>query len=227
MTKYKRFIAAVHHLQDYRKQTTRPAVEAAIRTPRRAERDDGIDLDLHSALLALLPRLRRFAMALTRSTIDAEDLVQAAYDRAMSRRAEFRTDAQIVAWMYRAMRNLSNDVSRSLLDGRQDGMAAAREATGNVGEAIAVSSITLASVQRALANLPEHQRTMLILICVDGMSYREAAEILDIPIGAMASRMARARDALHEQIASQSRTGVAGTIIPLMSAFAGAARGEP
>ncbi len=95
--------------------------------------------------------------------------------------------------------------------------------TGNVGEAIAECNITLATVRRALADLPEHQRIMLILICVDGMSYNDAAEILDIPIGVMGSRMAKAREALHKQIASYSHTG---TMIPLMSACTGQGQGE-
>jgi len=226
MTKYKRFMAAVRHLQDYRKQNTRPALEASINARRPAERDDGIELDLHSALVALLPRLRRFAMALTRSPVDAEYLVQAACDRAMARRAPFRTDTQIVAWMYSIMRNTSIDENRSLQDRPREGVDAAREVAGDVGEAIAASNITQATVRRAFADLAEPQRTMLILICVDGMSYNDAAEILDIPIDAMASRMARAREALHEQITRQCHTGVAGTISPLMSACTGTGQGE-
>jgi RNA polymerase sigma-70 factor (ECF subfamily) len=223
MTKYKRFMAAVRHLRDYRKQDTRPPVNASIDARHRAERDHGIEFDLHSALVALLPRFRRFAMALTRSAVSTEDLVQAAYDRAMLRQAGFRTETQIVAWMYRVMRNLSIDENRSLQDGWQDGVDAAREMTGNVGEAIAECNITRAAVRRALADVPEHQRIMLILICVDGMSYNDAAEILDIPIGVMASRMAKAREALHEQIASYSHTGA---VIPLMSACTGPGQGE-
>jgi len=100
---------------------------------------------------------------------------------------------------------------------------AACEVTGNAGEAIDERSITPATVRRALVDLPEHQRIMLILICVDGMSYKEAAEVLDIPIGAMASRVAKAREALHKQIASYSHTG---TMIPLMSACTGQGQGE-
>ncbi len=226
MTKYKRFMAAVRHLQDYRKQNTRPALEGSIKARLPAGRADGIELDLHSALLALLPRLRRFAMALTRSTVDAEDLVQAAYDRAMSRRAPFRTDAQIIAWMYSVMRTTSIAENRSLQDGPRERVGAAREVEGDVGEAVAASNITQATVRRALADLPEHQRAMLILICVDEMNYNEAAEILDIPVDAMASRMARAREALHEQITSQCHRGVARTIIPLMSASTAMGQGE-
>jgi len=226
MTKYKRFMAAVRHLQDYRKQNTRPALEGSIKARRPAGRDDGIELDLHSALSALLPRLRRFAMALPRSTVEAEDLVQTAYDQAMSRRAPFRTDAQIAAWMYSIMRTTSIDENRSLQAGPREQVGAAREVAGDVGEAIAVSNITQATVRRALADLPEHQRAMLILICVDEMSYNEAAKILDIPVDAMAGRMARPREALHEQITSPCHTGVARTIIPLMAASACMGQGE-
>jgi len=119
MTKYKRFMAAVRHLQDYRKQKTRPAVDASIDARRRAEGHHAIELDLHSTLVALLPRLRRFAMALTRSTVDAEDLVQAVYDRAKPHQTRLRTETQIIVWMYRLMRNLSIDENRSLQDGWQ------------------------------------------------------------------------------------------------------------
>jgi DNA-directed RNA polymerase specialized sigma24 family protein len=146
MTKYKRFMAAVGRLQDYRKPNPRPVVEATSYARRRGERDD------------------------------------------------------------------VNNVARGM--------------TGVVGEAISERDITLAAVRRALADLPKHQRRMLILICVDGMSYEGAAKVLDIPIGAMASRMARAREALHEQIASYSQAGVAGAGIPPMSAWAGMTRGE-
>jgi len=223
MTKYKRFMAAVRHLQDYRRQNTRPPVNASINARHWAERDHGIEFDLHSTLVALLPRFRRFAIALTRSAVDAEDLVQAAYDRAMLRQTGFRTETQIVAWMYRIMRNLWIDENRSPQDGWQDGVDAAREMTGYVGEAIAERNVTLAAARRALADLPEHQRTMLILICVDGMSYNDATEILNIPIDAMPSWMANAREALYERMASYSHTG---TIIPLMSACCVAGQGE-
>ena len=125
--------------------------------------------------------------------------------------------------MYRVMRNLSIDENRSLQDGWQYGVDAACEVTGNAGEAIAERSITPATVRRALVDLPEHQRIMLILICVDGMSYKEAAEVLDIPIGAMASRVAKAREALHEQIASHSHTS---TIFPPASACKVTGQGE-
>jgi RNA polymerase sigma factor (sigma-70 family) len=107
-----------------------------------------------------------------------------------------------------------------------DGNDVARGMTGVGGEAISERNITLAAVRHALAHLPKHQRRMLILICVDGMSYKEAAEILDIPVAAMASQMARAREALHKQIASHFHAGVACTGTPTMSAWSGAARGE-
>jgi RNA polymerase sigma-70 factor (ECF subfamily) len=226
MTKYKRFMAAVRHLQDYRKQNTRPIVKTSMNAKRQARSDDGVEFDLHSALLALSPRLRRFAMALTSSTVDADDLIQAAHDRAISGRARFSTDVQILAWMYRVMQNLSIDENSSLQAGRWGGMDATREVAGDDGETNAGTDITLANVRRALAHLPQQQRTALILICVDGMSYKEVAEILDIPLGVMTSRIARAREALHTQIARESRTNVRDLVIPMVHARAGSKPGE-
>jgi DNA-directed RNA polymerase specialized sigma24 family protein len=110
----------------------------------------------------------------------------------------------------RAERDVADDVTCGITD--------------NVGEVMTEHNFTLAAVRRGLANLPKYQRTMLILICIDGMSYTEAAKVLDIPSGVMASRMARARAALHEQIVSHSQAGAAGTEIPPMSVFA--ARGD-
>jgi RNA polymerase sigma-70 factor (ECF subfamily) len=224
MIKYKRFIASVRHLRDYRKKDTRPAVEAWTNARRRA--GDGIDVDLHSALVALLPRMRRFAMSLAPSTVGAEALVRAAYDRAMSRQARFQTDARLVARMYRIMWNLFLDENIGLEDRRQSGPDAAREVSPAVAGACSEKDMTLAGARRAFADLPEHERTLLILICVDRMSYKEAAAVLDIPVDAIASRMARARQALHEQITGSSSADVADMRLPSMPACAGMSPGE-
>jgi RNA polymerase sigma factor (sigma-70 family) len=111
---------------------------------------------------------------------------------------------------------------RAKRDDENDGLSGM---TGNARDAISERDATLAAVRRALADLPKHQRRMLVLICIDGMSYEEAAEVLDIPIGAMASRMARAREALQQRIASHFQTDVGGGIPP-MPARLGATRGD-
>jgi RNA polymerase sigma-70 factor, ECF subfamily len=90
---------------------------------------------------------------------------------------------------------------------------------------IGEGKITREIVRRALADLPEHQRTLLMLICVDRMTYRQTAELLDIAVGTVAARIARARQALDEQIALRSRLGVGYSVIQLDRARADAEGG--
>jgi RNA polymerase sigma-70 factor (ECF subfamily) len=149
----------------------------------------------------MMPRLRRFGVALTRSLVEADDLVQAACERALSRGDQLRNETKIDAWMYTIMRNLWFDEMRAQGTRRHDRIEAAYDLIGDDGEALAERSDTLAAVRRALARLPEHQRSALVLICVEEMSYKEAAEILGVPIGTVTSRVARGRQALHEQLA--------------------------
>src|SRR6266851_5608256 len=184
-----------------------------------------MEQDLGSELAALMPRLRRFGIALSRSVADADDLVQATCERALSRQGQLRSDMQIGAWMYSIMRNLWIDETRARRARPHDSIETAYDVVGDDGEVLAENNITLAAVRRALARLPAQQRAVLILVCVDGLSYKETAEILVIPLGTVASRVARARQALHEQMARLSRAGAGGDVVP-MAARAGAERGD-
>ena len=175
--------------------------------------------DLRAELVELMPRLRRFGMALTRSLVDADDLVQMACERALSRGAQLRVDTNMGAWMYTTMRNLWIDEVRSRRTRRYDGIETAHDVMGDDGEALAERNNTWAAVRRALSELPAQQRVALTLICVDGMSYKETAEILDIPVGTLASRVARGRQTLYQQLASVSSTAGCG-------AYASALGGE-
>ena len=159
-----------------------------------------MERDLRLELVELMPRLRRFGIALTRSTVDSDDLVQAACERALLRRDQLRSDTKIGAWMYQIMRNLWIDEVRSRRRHQHDGIEAAQHVIGDDGEALVERSNTWAAVRRAVEELPVEQRVALILICVDGMSYKETAEILGIPIGTVTSRIARGREALHAQL---------------------------
>jgi RNA polymerase sigma-70 factor (ECF subfamily) len=169
-----------------------------------------VEQDLWSALVELMPRLRRFGIALTRSTVDADDLVQAACERALLRRDQLRGDTKIGAWMYRIMRNLWIDELRSRRTHQHAGMEEAQDVIGVDGEALVERSDAWAAVRRAVEELPMEQRAALILICVDGMSYKETAAILGIPMGTVTSRVARARRALHERLTSGSPVDDAG-----------------
>jgi RNA polymerase sigma-70 factor (ECF subfamily) len=160
--------------------------------------------DLPAELVELMPRLRRFGVALTRSFVDADDLVQAACERALSRGVQLRGETNMGAWMYTMMRNLWIDELRSRRTRRYDGIEAAHGVMGDDGEALAERNNTWAAVRRALSQLPAQQRAALTLICVDGMTYKETAEILEIPVGTLASRVARGRQTLYEQLAGVS-----------------------
>ena len=156
--------------------------------------------DLRVELVEMMPRLWRFGLALTRSSVEADDLVQMACERALSRGAQLRSDTKIGAWMYMIMRNLWIDEIRGRRTHLHDTIEAAHDVIGDDGEALAERNSNWAAVRRALAELPMQQRVALTLVCVDGMSYKETAEILDVPIGTVTSRVARGRQALHERL---------------------------
>ncbi len=173
-----------------------------------------MEQDLRLALVELMPRLRRFGIALTRCTVDADDLVQAACERALLRRDQLRGDTKIGAWMYQIMRNLWIDEVRSRRTHQHAGMEAAEHVIGVDGEALVERSNAWAAVRRTLEELSMEQRVALILICVDGMSYKETAAILGIPIGTVTSRVARARHALYDRLAIRPPVGDASAPTP-------------
>ena len=163
--------------------------------------------DLRSALAELLPRLRRFGMSLTGSRADADDLVQMACERALSRESQLRTAARLDSWMYSIMRNLWVDEVRARHVRRADQVEDYQNAIFTNGVAIAEAQMTLAAVRRALMELPEEQRTVLTLVCVDGLSYMEAAQVLAVPVGTVMSRVARGRQELHRKLTHAGRGG--------------------
>ena len=152
-------------------------------------------------LLALLPRLRRFAASLSRNVADGDDLCQAAIERALRSRHLWEEGTRLDSWMYRIMRNIWIDEARARQ--RRAKTFAPEEEGGHVGdrddrrmEAVA----ELSSVERALSRLPDEQREVIGLVLVEGLSYKEAAAILDIPMGTLTSRLVRGRSALLAEL---------------------------
>jgi RNA polymerase sigma-70 factor (ECF subfamily) len=149
-------------------------------------------------LVALLPRLRRFARGLAGSLDAADDLVQAACERALASRAQWQPGTRLDSWMYRIVQNLWIDQVRTSGRWRQAGEEALASIPANDMARAVEARIELASVRSAIDTLPPEQRAVLMLVTVEGQSYRDAAGILEIPIGTVMSRLARARLALVE-----------------------------
>lgn len=170
--------------------------------------------DLRHALTALLPRLRRFGLSLTGSRNDADELVQAACERVLTRADQLRDKARMDAWIYGIMRNLWIDELRFRRVRRHDDLSAAADVVGEQGEAVTEGRITLAAVRAAVAEMSEDRRTLLLLICVDGLSYQEAADTLGIAIGTVMSRLSRARRELAERLSERERPRGANEPIP-------------
>jgi len=150
---------------------------------------------LREEIVALLPRLRRFARTITRHPDDADDLVQLAVERALLRLSQWRPDSRLDAWMFGIVRNAWIDEVRARA--RRSRLFAPQEAGENVGDSSAEAQLQGMAVQEAMARLPEEQRMAVALVLVEGLPYKEAAAVMDVPIGTLTSRLARGRETLQ------------------------------
>jgi RNA polymerase sigma-70 factor (ECF subfamily) len=152
---------------------------------------------LQHQMVELLPRLRRLARVLAREPVDADDLVQQTVERALAARGQWRPGTRLDSWMFRIMKNAWIDETRAR---RRRGAVLAPEDEGeHVGDAgarVVEARLEAAEVERAIARLPEEQRLAVALVLVDGLSYKEAADVLEVPQGTLTSRLGRGRAAL-------------------------------
>lgn len=148
-------------------------------------------------LVALLPRLRRFALSLARRGDLADDLVQVTAERALAARARFDPATRLDSWCFRILRNAWLDgLRRDRSRGPQVDIADAPDAGEVDGVGITESRLMLKAVMAAMDRLPDEQREVLMLVCVEEMSYKDTAEVLGIPLGTVMSRLSRGRLAL-------------------------------
>jgi RNA polymerase sigma-70 factor (ECF subfamily) len=154
--------------------------------------------DVRGQLGALLPRLRRFARVITRNVEDADDLVQVAVEKALIRADQWRPESRLDSWMFGIMKNAWIDEIRARR--RRGKIHAPEEAGLDVGDRSAEDRDNSLSVQAAMERLPEEQRLAVALVLIGGLSYKEAAETLGIPIGTLTSRLARGREALQAML---------------------------
>jgi RNA polymerase sigma-70 factor (ECF subfamily) len=169
-----------------------------VGSPVRATNGDfSVSAQFGDQLIAMLPRLRRFARGLTGSAVEADDLVQAACERALSRAHQFQEGTRFDSWMFRIVQTIWIDQIRAR-DVRKEEGEVAEERLGSDEPVRRVEArLALAEVRQAVYRLPPDQRTALLLVTVDGLSYKEAAEVAEVPVGTIMSRLARARVALQ------------------------------
>ena len=157
----------------------------------------------------VLPRLRRFARTLARSAADADDLVQDTIERALSHAAQWRPPATPAAseqvegavrsWMFGIMKNAWIDERRALARERAV-ISHDEERVMRAGEDAGSAMQDRLSIDAALAQLPDEQRLAVALVLVEGLSYAEASEVLQIPQGTLTSRLHRGREALMSML---------------------------
>ena len=149
-------------------------------------------------LVEVIPRLRRFARSLTRSAADADDIAQAAIEKALLNQASWTPGTRLDSWVYRIAQNLWRDELRAHRRRAEplDGM----EVQGEDGRETFTRLIEVGEVTDSFHRLPDEQRLVISLVVLDGLSYQEAADVLEVPVGTVMSRLARARGKLAAQM---------------------------
>jgi len=153
--------------------------------------------DFGRLLEAEIPRLRRYARALTRDASRADDLVQSCLVRAVAKEHLWQPGTDLRAWLFTILHNQHvNDVRRAV----REGVSVAVEDVAPVltAPSSAGASLQLRDLERAIARLPEEQRQVILLVGLEGMRYEEVATILGVPIGTVRSRLSRGRDMLRK-----------------------------
>lgn len=153
-------------------------------------------------IVDLLPRLRRFARALAGHAADADDLTQLTVERALGRRTQWIPGTRLDSWTMRIMKNAWIDEVRSR--GRKGVVADAGALVERVADPSVASQdmrVEAMAIRQAMGRLPDDQRVAVALVLVEGLSYAEAAEVLEIPAGTLTSRLARGRMALMSDLA--------------------------
>jgi RNA polymerase sigma-70 factor (ECF subfamily) len=153
--------------------------------------------DFAQGIATEIPRLRRYARALTRDSSRADDLVQSCLTRAIGNAHLWQAGTDLRAWLFTILHNQHvNDIRRSVREGvsvAMDEVAPVLSIAPNAGAAL-----ELRDLERAIATLPEEQRQVILLVGLEGMRYEEVATILGVPIGTVRSRLSRGRETLRK-----------------------------
>jgi len=165
------------------------------RQPDEAEQN-AVEENTYGKIVALIPRLRRYARVLTRDTITADDLVQDCLARALGKIHLWEQGSDLRAWLFAILHH--QHISLARRDTRQRASIQVQRCNPQSElSAPQTARLELRDLQRALAKLPEEQRSLILLIGVDGMGYEEAALVANLPVGTVRSRVARGRESLR------------------------------
>ena len=160
---------------------------------------------IRQELVTLLPRLRRFAISLARNAADADDLVQEACFRAMSHGDEWDMTRGLDRWVFRILRNLWVSELRKRQVRLGAGHVDVTETEELQSERTGEDDLAVKQLIGRLGALPAGFASVLLLVAVEGYSYKEAADVLDLPQGTVMSRLYRARQMLAEQLAESAK----------------------
>jgi len=153
--------------------------------------------DLRWAIARQIPHLRRFALALSSNRDQADDLVQDCLERALRKQRLWRRRGSLRSWLFSVLYRTHIDQRRSR---RRREIATAPDVINTVGTQLPNQDhhVECRDIGEALDRLPEDQRSALLLIALEGFTYDEAAEVLNVPIGTVRSRLSRGRQALRD-----------------------------
>src|SRR5438309_11047949 len=152
--------------------------------------------DFARQLEAEIPRLRRYARALTRDVSRADDLVQSCLTRAVAKQHLWQPGTDLRAWLFTILHNQHvNDVRRSVREGVN--VAVEEMAPVLTVQSNAIDVLQLRDLEAAIGKLPQEQRQVILLVGLEGMRYEEVALILGVPVGTVRSRLSRGRDQLR------------------------------
>lgn len=168
--------------------------------------DEPASEEFKRAIVAILPRLRRFCASIAGGIDAGDDLLQSTVERALARSGQWQAGSRLDSWMFRIAQNIGIDQARTRKSrGVQVDVDALAEQAGEDGRETVEHRSDLAAARTAFASLPEEQRMVMALVVIDGRSYRETADMLDIPIGSVMSRLARARQAIGKHMGKGER----------------------
>jgi RNA polymerase sigma-70 factor (ECF subfamily) len=152
--------------------------------------------DISLRIAAEIPRLRRYALALTRNESSADDLVQDCLVRAIAKQHLWAEGTDLRAWLFTILHNQHvNQVRRSVREGAPVEMSETEPSLSRAADQ--GKRLELRDLDRALAKLPEEQRVVILLVGLEGMGYETAAKVVGVPVGTVRSRLSRGRDALR------------------------------